>query len=1151
LIKAPNSFAITFLIGAIALIVPDHAAASRYEWSADGGGNWASAANWTLVDGPAGAGYPNLPGDVAEFDESMANRTITINQSISITQLVINDDSNVLLFSTNGNGRLIFDTTSTASDRSTAADIHGDGQHTISVPVLMTDRLVVTVYDAAGRLACAGGISALGAPALTKDGPGTLFFTAVVSNTLQGTTTVRAGVLELQHFNSTALSGPLTIGTGVSQTPSAIVRIREDDQILDSAGVRILSDGVLELESHFERVGQVTLVDGKVAIGAVPTHDAQLVPSTLTMTGGTIQIARDSALNLQSSVSAMSSAVEPALISGEGTVRLNGTTRLFMVDNGPQAVDLEIQNALVGVGLEGIEKSGGGTMRFTTARANAYNGLTSVVEGRLELARAGGVSVPRDLRITKSGEASAVVAVLANRNFADTSKVDVRPGAEFRVDAIEMIDRLEVQPEGIVQIGAEAPARLTTRAMSLNGGRVAILPPGVLRLGALAATSSAGGIVSAIAGDGTLELASVEGAPVIFEVEDGPQPIDLQISSAITGGSLVELVNVNSGSLRIDGSGDFAGSIRQVAGQLFINGSLPNAPIALHGGTLGGNGRTGPITVNALTTIAPGLSPGILTTGPLGGTARLALAVELNGTTPGTGYDQLKVIGSPQLNDWTLSVTASFQPPSGSRFIIVDNDGVDPVARQFNDLPEGSTLTVGGRELTLTYTGGDGNDVELFSNAPMTYFLAEGATGGFFDDDVLIANPTTTEAAVTMTFLLEGGGTVVEHRTIAPRSRVTVHVDQIAGLEEASPSVQVASDNRVPLVVERTMFWDPTYYGGHTANAVAQPELKWVFAEGFQGFFDTYVLIANANPEPTTATITFLRENDTPVVQTVPVGAFARKTVYAGDYPDVVGRAFGIVVEATRPVIAERAMYFASLPGRLWSGGHANTGIASPSTSWFHAEGATGAFFNTFILLSNPQDAPAHVTLRFLLSTGEVIERNKTIEARQRVTINPAAEGDPRLENAAVSTVVQSDVPIVSERSMYWPGDALPFGEGHNSAGVVTTATHWGLAEGRVGGPRQFQTYVLLANPETTAAEVTVTFLRENGAAPVVKTYSVPATSRFNIDLATVQELQNESFGVRIDVTNGVNIAVERSLYWNANGVFWAGGTNALAAPLP
>jgi hypothetical protein len=48
-----------------------------------------------------------------------------------------------------------------------------------------------------------------------------------------------------------------------------------------------------------------------------------------------------------------------------------------------------------------------------------------------------------------------------------------------------------------------------------------------------------------------------------------------------------------------------------------------------------------------------------------------------------------------------------------------------------------------------------------------------------------------------------------------------------------------------------------------------------------------------------------------------------------------------------------------------------------------------------------------------------------------------------------------------------------------------------------------------------------------------------------------VPELQNESFGATIQVTNGVAIAVERSLYWNANGVLWAGGTNALAVPVP
>jgi hypothetical protein len=388
---------------------------------------------------------------------------------------------------------------------------------------------------------------------------------------------------------------------------------------------------------------------------------------------------------------------------------------------------------------------------------------------------------------------------------------------------------------------------------------------------------------------------------------------------------------------------------------------------------------------------------------------------------------------------------------------------------------------------------------------------------------------------------------------IPAKSRVTIHVDQIEGLQEASASVKVESIDRLPLIVERSMFWDTAYYGGHTANAVAKPEKQWTFAEGSQGgFFDTYILIANANATAVKVTFTFLRENEAPVVKTLDVDPFARKTIHTREYAELENRSFGIVVDATEPVIAERSMYFATVGPKLWSGGHVNTGIVAPSKSWFHAEGATGTFFNTFILLSNPQDSAAKVDVKFLLDTGEVIARPKTLEPKQRMTINPADEGDARLKGASLSTVVQSDVPIVSERSMYWEGDVEDrLGEGHNSSGVTETALRWGLAEGRVGGNRNFVTYILLANPGTAKANVRITYLRESGA-PIVKEYEVAATSRFNVDVNTVvPELQNSSFGAIIEVLNDVPIAVERSLYWDANGAFWAGGTNALATPLP
>ena len=80
---------------------------------------------------------------------------------------------------------------------------------------------------------------------------------------------------------------------------------------------------------------------------------------------------------------------------------------------------------------------------------------------------------------------------------------------------------------------------------------------------------------------------------------------------------------------------------------------------------------------------------------------------------------------------------------------------------------------------------------------------------------------------------------------------------------------------------------------------------------------------------------------------------------------------------------------------------------------------------------------------------------------------------------------------------------------------------------------------------------MSITYLRENGA-PLVKTYSVPPTSRVTVDVGgVVPELQNELFGAAIEVTNDVGIAVERAMYWTSNGIFFAGGTGATATRLP
>jgi hypothetical protein len=356
----------------------------------------------------------------------------------------------------------------------------------------------------------------------------------------------------------------------------------------------------------------------------------------------------------------------------------------------------------------------------------------------------------------------------------------------------------------------------------------------------------------------------------------------------------------------------------------------------------------------------------------------------------------------------------------------------------------------------------------------------------------------------------------------------------------------IESTEALPLVVERTMFWDPSWYGGHGAQAGDGAQLEWLFAEGSQGFFDTWVLLANPQTHAIVATVDFLTESDGTVTRTFTLLPTSRLNVFAGEVPELAGKSFGIRVRFSEPGVAERAMYFGA--SRFWEGGHESAGAPAPSRRWFHAEGATGDFFDTYILVANPNAAPATVTFSFLLGTGETITRVREVPASARVTVNVEHE-DPKLAQAAVSTLVTSDLPVVSERAMYWPGAFTSWYEAHNSFGSTELGTRWGLAEGEVGGPVQFETYILLANPNPTSVSVTVTFLRVDGAT-VLKTYSVGPTSRFNVWVNTmVPELQDETFGAVIEATQP--IAVERAMYWDALGAFWAGGTNALATRLP
>ncbi len=302
---------------------------------------------------------------------------------------------------------------------------------------------------------------------------------------------------------------------------------------------------------------------------------------------------------------------------------------------------------------------------------------------------------------------------------------------------------------------------------------------------------------------------------------------------------------------------------------------------------------------------------------------------------------------------------------------------------------------------------------------------------------------------MTIEFLRGDGITVTMQRTLAPLSRTTVRLDDVPGLESTAVSTRVTSTNDVAIAVERTMRWDASAYGAHTEKATAGAAAEWYFAEGAQGFFSTYLLLVNPHATANVAHVTWLREGEPALTRDYPLAPSSRVTIDASTEPDLVNRSFGARVVFDQPGAAERAMYFGASP--LWSGGHASAGATAPATRWLLAEGATGSYFTTFVLVANPNDAPADLTFTYLPLIGLAVTTTKRLEARQRMTVN-IAEEDPSLASAAVSTDVVSTVPVVVERAQYWPQPA--WHEAHNSFGVTSAATTWGLAEGRIGGSR-------------------------------------------------------------------------------------------------
>lgn len=334
------------------------------------------------------------------------------------------------------------------------------------------------------------------------------------------------------------------------------------------------------------------------------------------------------------------------------------------------------------------------------------------------------------------------------------------------------------------------------------------------------------------------------------------------------------------------------------------------------------------------------------------------------------------------------------------------------------------------------------------------------------------------------------------------------------------------------------------YTGAAVTNTPAQQDGGY-FAEGTtRDNFVTYLCIANPQATDAEVAVDYYLEGGQTVQVLHQVPAHSRRTF---DTADDIGRgkdfSSHIASRSGGPVVVERPMYFNY--GGKWTGGHVTIAAASPRAEWYLAEGTTREGFDTYICIENPTDTEARVSLSYFLTGGagstDVLH---VVGPHSRLTVDPSADIGRGLDFSCRARSV-TGTPIVVERPMYFNYGGVWNG-GHVAMGAASPMTDWYFAEGTTRSG--FATYLCVANPGDTPAELTVSYLLD-GANNKEVSYTVPPLSRKTID-AIADVGAGRDFSCRVRSDGGTPVVCERPMYFNYGGSL-TGGHDTLGAAWP
>jgi VCBS repeat protein len=402
------------------------------------------------------------------------------------------------------------------------------------------------------------------------------------------------------------------------------------------------------------------------------------------------------------------------LINSSGTI--GGARGIQAVGQGAGLVTVNMTGGQIDTAIVGMELVSSGTGGVVVDMSGGQIGSAAQRAGGIGIvAQANGAAGALDLTVssvwTDSTALLPSIGHAANDddiNLTINGTVDSLAGNGISADHfgtgdINITNNGTITAFGVAIAALTSPSTRVFNAGTLTGSTVAIFFAGGNDMLTLAPTSVINGTVLAETGFDTLQLGGTTGTGT-FDVSD--------IGNNTEQYRNFEIFNVIGAAWTLTGTGA--------------------QDWTMSGGTLGGTATIGNLTVTG-GTVAPGASAGILSTGHFGLAAAATFAVEIGGTNPGTGHDQISVNGLVTLGG-TLAPTLinGFNPVPGTEFVIIANNAIGAVVGTFAGLAEGALFTAGGSSWRISYTGGDGNDVALTAIEPLNNDF-----GGDFHSDIL------------------------------------------------------------------------------------------------------------------------------------------------------------------------------------------------------------------------------------------------------------------------------------------------------------------------------------------------------------------------------------------------------------------------------